>query len=241
MISSPAPTHPQRKVVRTDIDVNVLCGGVTAPVDHPLAEVLRRAAHGEFPPVDGIAELMPPDGDGIRAVVSFTGHACVLSELEQSEFDGLPFDGYGGATNPKTLLRIADGAEIGMTDVVLVRSGAAGTSPLAERDDLEEHPRVRRARHHRRNVQVLGDERGFVTIGAGFVGRTELSVELLDTEHSRGAGRSLIDGGLRAIPDDQLVFAQVSPGNAASLRAFLSCGFVPIGSEVLIEVRSAES
>jgi hypothetical protein len=27
----------------------------------------------------------------------------------------------------------------------------------------------------------------------------------------------------------------VSPGNAASLRAFLRCGFTPIGAEVLIE------
>jgi len=31
------------------------------------------------------------------------------------------------------------------------------------------------------------------------------------------------------------VFAQVAPGNAASLRAFLAAGFVLIGSEVLIE------
>jgi RimJ/RimL family protein N-acetyltransferase len=29
------------------------------------------------------------------------------------------------------------------------------------------------------------------------------------------------------------VFAQVAPGNAASLRAFLAAGFRPIGSEVL--------
>jgi hypothetical protein len=228
-------------VVRADIDVNVLCGGVTPPVDHPLAEVLRRAAHGEFPPSDGLAELMPPDSNGTRAVVSFTGHAYVLSELQQTDFAGIPFDGYGGASSPTTLLRIADGAEIGMVDVVLVRSGAGGTSPLAERDDLEHHPRVQRARHHRSDVQVLGDERGFVTIGMGLVGRTELSVELLDGEQSRGAGRSLIGAGLHAIAEDQLVFAQVSPGNAASLRAFLACGFVPIGSEVLIEVRSAGS
>jgi hypothetical protein len=224
-------------VVRADIDVNVLCGAVTEPVDHPLAEVLRRAAHGDFPPVDGLAEVMPPDRDGIRAVVSFTGHAYVLTDLQRADFVDLPFDGYGGATNPRTLLRIAGGGEIGMIDVVLVRSGAGGTSPLVERDDLEHHPRVERARHHRRSVRVFGDERGFVTIGSGFVARTELSVELLDGEHSRGAGRSLIEGGLRAIPADELVFAQVSPGNAASLRAFLACGFVSIGSEVIIEPR----
>ena len=27
----------------------------------------------------------------------------------------------------------------------------------------------------------------------------------------------------------------LAPGNAASLRAFLACGFVPIGAEVLVE------
>jgi RimJ/RimL family protein N-acetyltransferase len=35
------------------------------------------------------------------------------------------------------------------------------------------------------------------------------------------------------IPKGDVVFAQVAPGNAASLRAFLAAGFRPIGSEVL--------
>jgi hypothetical protein len=119
---------------------------------------------------------------------------------------------------------------------VLVRAGEGGTSSLAGRSDLEQHPRVQRARHHRRDVRVLGDERGFVTIGRGLVDRTELSEELLDHAHNSGAGRQLIAEGLRAIGRDELVFAQVAPGNAASLRAFLACGFRPIGSEVLIDV-----
>ena len=86
---------------------------------------------------------------------------------------------------------------------------------------------------------MLGDGRGFVTIGRGLVDRLEMSVELLDHAHSNGAGRELIADGLRAIATDTLVFAQVAPGNAASLRAFLACGFRPIGSEVLIEVSSS--
>ena len=122
---------------------------------------------------------------------------------------------------------------------MLVRSGAGGSPTLTERTDLEAHPRVERARHHRRDVHVLGDDRGFVTIGHGLVDRVEMSVELLDHAHGTGAGRQLIVEGLRAISADELVFAQVAPGNAASLRAFLACGFRPIGSEVLIEVSSA--
>ena len=40
--------------------------------------------------------------------------------------------------------------------------------------------------------------------------------------------------GLATVPDDMCVFAQVAPGNAASVRAFLACGFTPIGSEILL-------
>ena len=82
-------------------------------------------------------------------------------------------------------------------------------------------------------MRVLGDERGLVTIGRGLADRIELSVELTG-QRRRGDGRALIAGGLAALPAGTPVFAQVSPGNAASLRAFLAAGFVPIGSEVLL-------
>jgi hypothetical protein len=228
----------QRGNIRGDIVVNVLCDAVRDPVDHPLAGVLRDTANGVFPPVDGIVELLPPDAAGTRAVVSFTGHAYVLTDLPASALADLNLDGYGTATHPRALERVAGDGAIGSLDVVLVRRGAGGQATLAERSDLEHHPRVRRARHHRRGVRVLGDDRGFVTIGHGLVDRTEMSVELLHRAHGNGAGRQLILEGLRSIGPDELVFAQVAPGNAASLRSFLACGFVPIGSEVLIEVSS---
>jgi hypothetical protein len=226
----------QRAIVRSDIDVNVLCDAVTDAVDHPLAGVLRAAARGVFPPDGGLAELLPPDAAGTCAVVSFTGHAYVLTQLPPDALTDLALDGYGAATHPRALLRLGGDGAIGSLDVVLVRPGAGGHTTVAERTDLEHHPRVQRARHHRRHVRVLGDERGFVTIGRGLVDRIELSVELLDHAHGSGAGRQLIDAGLSSISPDEIVFAQVAPGNAASLRAFLACGFRPIGSEVLIEV-----
>ena len=63
-----------------------------------------------------------------------------------------------------------------------------------------------------------------------------MSVELLAETRRIGAtaGRALIAAGLRHVPTRELVWAQVSPGNAASLRAFLAAGFVPIGAETLI-------
>ena len=42
----------------------------------PLAAVLRRAADGVFPPVDGLVDVVPPYREGVEAVVSFTGHAA---------------------------------------------------------------------------------------------------------------------------------------------------------------------
>jgi len=236
--SKAAATRARRAIVG-DIDVNVLCSAVTNAVAHPLASVLRDAADGVFPPVDGVAELLPPDAADTRAVVSFTGHSYLLTDLPADALADLAPDGFGAATHPSVLLRIAEGGAVGSLDVVLVRAGAGGSTRLVERTDLEQHPRVERARHHRREVRVLGDERGFVTIGRGLVDRIEMSVELLDHAHGIGAGRELIADGLDAIDEDKLVFAQVAPGNAASLRAFLACGFRPIGSEVLIEVSSA--
>ena len=123
---------------------------------------------------------------------------------------------------------------VGSLDVVLVTEGAPGPS-LPRRSDLDDHPRVRRAAGYRTDLAVYGDDVGLVVLGRGLAGRRELSVELLDTAASgQGHGRRLIRGGLAALAAGERCWAQVAPGNAASLRAFLACGFVPIGSEVLI-------
>ena len=71
--------------------------------------------------------------------------------------------------------------------------------------------------------------------GAALVGleALEVSVEVFDGA-ARGSGRRLIRAALALLPVGDVVFAQVAPGNASSLRAFLSCGFVPIGAETLL-------
>ena len=219
--------------------------------EHPLVAVLDAAVAGSFPPADGVTELLPPDPWGWSAVVALTGHAYVLADIERTELDALGADGYGGASHPDVLRRLAgpDG-EIGSLDAVLVgRGGVSRASPrasdpgsavgpvLARRDDLDDHPRVRRAREHRRDIEVHGDDAGLVVLGHGLVGRLEMAVEL-HAAGSAGHGRRLIRAGLAAVAPGEPVWAQVSPGNAQSLRAFLACGFVPIGSEVLIRPRA---
>jgi len=159
----------------------------------------------------------------------------VLADVDPGELQRVGADGYGGASKPEVLRWLAGPAGVvGSVDVVLVAAAGPGPS-IGRRSDLAEHPRVRRAADHRRDVEVYGDDAGLVVLGRGLVGRRELSVELFDPSRRGGHGRRLIRAGLARLDPGERCWAQVAPGNAASLRAFLACGFVPVGSEVLIE------
>jgi hypothetical protein len=203
---------------------------------HPLAAMLSAAAGGTFPAVDGAVDVHPPDRAGRAAVVEFTGHAVVLTDHDPAVLIARGADGFGGAVQPDVLRWLAGGGWIGSHDAVLVARGRGGGTRLVPRADLDDHPRVARALHHRVDVAVAADDHGVVVLGRGLVGRLELSVELFDdTPGGQGHGRRLVAEGLHLVAPGELVWAQVAPGNAASLRAFLAAGFVPIGAEVLIE------
>ena len=203
---------------------------------HELHRILLDAADGRFPDVDGGVVVMTPMADDHHAVVEFTGHSIVLTDRDPAEVLERGVDGFGGASQPDVLRWLAGPRGwIGSHDAVLVASGAggAGGGSLPERDDLDDHPRVVRSREHRRDVRVHGDDTGLVTIGRGLVDRLEVAVEVF-VGAPEGTGRRLIRAALALIPVGDVVFAQVAPGNAASLRAFLSCGFTPIGAETLL-------
>jgi ribosomal protein S18 acetylase RimI-like enzyme len=219
--------------------------GTHHPVSrHPLEVMLVDAAVGRFPAVDGGVDLLAPDPAGTCAVVEFTGHSVVLTDLTRADLADLDLHGFGGCTHPDVLLRLADDTPaggrrtIGSLDAVLVARARPGAA-LSRRGDLEDHERVRRARRQRHGVEVFGDERGLVTLGHGLVGRLEMSIERTDPASAgQGIGLALVEAGLAAAPDGELVWAQVAPGNAASMRTFLAAGFVVVGAEVLLHRRS---
>lgn len=200
---------------------------------------------GDFPPADGAVEVVVTDRPGHLAIVEFTGHSMLLADADadvgriHQEVTALGADGFGGASHPDVKRYLAGvDRSIESFDAVLVAQGRAESPDsvgLKERKDLDDHPRVIRSRRHRDHVRVLGDDTGLVTIGNGVVERVEISVELF-SPHGAGNGRRLIDAAVSVAPAGP-VWAQVSPGNAASLRAFLSCGFTPIGAETLIVTR----
>jgi hypothetical protein len=201
-----------------------------------LAEIFEGTANGVFPPLDGIVEIVPqPTPLDLEAVIEFTAHAVVATSLSEAAVLAEGYDAYGGIASPDFLRWLAGpGGDIGCHDAVLVRRGT-GRSNLPARTDLDDHPRVVASRHRRTEVSVYGDDRGLITVGRGLVNRWEASIELFEeTPGSQGAGRALISEAVGHVPEREPVFASVAPGNAASLRAFLACGFVPIGAEVII-------
>jgi hypothetical protein len=202
--------------------------------EHPLLGLLRSAADGEYPPVDGGYTLLPALPGGLACSVAFTGHAVIAIDRPADEVAARRPDGFGGSLAPDFLRWLAGaGGWIGVIDATLVARGRGGGGP-PERTDSEEHHRVRHARDLRRAVRVHGDERGLVTLAEGLAGRRELSIEAAAEGQGRGWGRSLLVDALGLVPAGEPVFAAVSPGNARSLRAFLAVGFQPIGSEVLL-------
>ncbi len=204
--------------------------GASERGDHPLLAHLLNAASGEFPPVDGGFTVYPPLPGGLETILSFTGHACFATRIDEATLTDLGADGFGGALHPRVLMEMAGpGGAIGVIDATLVAFGRGGGG-LPHRADLRDHPRVAHALSLRSEVEAFGDERGLVTLGRGLAGRLEMSVEAT----LPGAGRGLIAEALHLAPEGEPVFAAVSPGNARSLRAFLSCHFVPIGSEVIV-------
>jgi GNAT superfamily N-acetyltransferase len=129
------------------------------------------------------------------------------------------------------------GSPPGSLDVVLGAPGLLGASadPLLREPGRRTHDRVDRAERYREGVSVYSnpDETAVVILGSGLAGRREISLEVDEAARGRGLGRRLVLAARTLVPRGESVFAQVAPGNAASLRAFLAAGFTPIGSEVL--------
>jgi len=125
--------------------------------------------------------------------------------------------------------------ELGLADPAVSELPGPGGLTLRSRPDLAGHPRVARAARYRAGIRVLADdrERCVLLVGRGLAGRWELAFEVEPSRRNQGLGRGLAAAARGLVPAGEPLFAQVAPGNAASLRAVLAGGFRPVGSEVL--------
>jgi hypothetical protein len=200
----------------------------------PLAAMLTDAVGDRFPVADGTVSVVPALQDGVEAVVAFTGHAVIATTLALDAVLAAGADGFGGATLPTLLtLMSGDGGEVECLDVLLGARGTGG-GRLPRCPSADTHPRAMHARHWRSNVRVHGDDRGLLVLADGVAGLKQISYQVPPHARGRGLGRSLLADGLALVDRDEPVLTAVAPGNAASLRAVLAAGFVPLGSVQLV-------
>ena len=208
--------------------------------EHPLARLITAAAAGQFPDPDGGWQRVPPWRPGLEAIISFTGHAvfAVRPDIPDERLRSLGADGFGGAHDPRLISALAgpDGW-IDCLDMLLAGRGTGrpGTPPrlVAGLTWLIIRGPGSPARI-RDQARVLGypdqARSALATLSRGLAGLTELSFELEPARRGQRAGPDLVSAALTAVPAGQLTVAAAAPGNAASVRALLAAGFVPLGS-----------
>jgi hypothetical protein len=205
-----------------------------------LLDLLHDTALGRFPPADGRVTVFEEAPGPAAAVLGFTAHFAVCAPVEPAwVYAQLPAGDLSAPLGARFIVALADrlGAHIGANDAVLA-AVATGDGPGIELEPSEatEHPRAVRARRYRRDLRVwtTPEEGGLVLLGKGVAGRWEVSFEVDPGGRGHNRGADLARAALGLLPAGTPIFAQVSPGNAASLRSVLTAGYRPIGAEVLL-------
>ncbi len=85
------------------------------------------------------------------------------------------------------------------------------------------------------SIWTADDHAGIVIVGRGLCGRWEVGYEVAEDHRGRGLGRRLVAAARGLVPAGEPLWAQVAPGNAASMRSTLAAGFVPVAAEVLFD------
>jgi RimJ/RimL family protein N-acetyltransferase len=120
-------------------------------------------------------------------------------------------------------------------DVLCVTQPRFGRPPLTLSPVLTaSHPRVARALRYRDDVRAWETPGGIVVLGRGVAGRWEVGLEVEPGYQGKGLGRELAVAARHLVPGGAPLWAQIAPGNAASVRAFLAAGYQPVGAEALL-------
>lgn len=204
----------------------------------PLAELLDRVAAGDASHLDGELTVLSQPSPRVAAVLAFTGHHVVVADVDPPWVrDQIPAGDLSAPMCPPflTALCAALGRRVNNIDLITVAEPLPGPPPvdLGEVRDRN-HPRVRRALRYRDDVRVHAVEGGTVLLGRGLAGRWEVAVEVEPEHRGRGLGRTLVTAARHLVPAGQVLWAQIAPGNAASVRAFLAAGYRPVGAEALL-------
>jgi GNAT superfamily N-acetyltransferase len=207
-------------------------------VTRVLAALLDGVAAGRYPPPDGGVTILPQPSPRDAGVLAFTAHSVIVIDLDPAWVRGqLPPGDLAGPMQPPFLQAICakNGRRVSSTDMVCVATPRPGPPPVAliPATNLS-HPRIARALRYRDDVRAWQAPGGVVLLGRGLAGRWEVAVEVDPGYQGRGLGRGLAAAARHLVPGGAPLWAQIAPGNAASVRAFLAAGYVPVGAEALL-------
>lgn len=203
-----------------------------------LATILSDAAGGHFPPADGSVTILPQPSERDSGVFSFTAHAVIFTDADPAWVNReLPKDDLSGPLTAGFLAALGGhtGRIARNIDMLTCAAPLPGepSIELTLRSDRE-HARVARALRYRDQVRVWQANGGVLIIGRGVAGRWEVAVEVDPDHRGRGLGRELAAAARHLGAGNAPLWAQIAPGNAASVRAFLAAGYRPVGAEVLL-------
>ncbi len=215
-----------------------------------LAAILEDAAAGRFLPPDGTARVLAQPSDRDAGVISFTGCSVIFADTDPDWVEAqLPADDLSEPLSAGFLSALAQriGRRSHSVDMLTCATALGGSPPfsielseIAASPSGSDHPRVTRALYYRDDVRAWqthsGD--GVLIIGRGVAGRWETAVEVVPAQRGRGLGTMLARAARHLVPPDAVLWAQIAPANAASVRAFLAAGFRPVGAEALFSPSS---
>ncbi|MDQ1067507.1 GNAT family N-acetyltransferase [Streptomyces canus] len=204
-----------------------------------LRDILDAAARGVFPPADGNTTVVPQACHRDAGVLSFTAHSVVFTDEDpewvHATLRGLDCDALAATLNPRFLAAFLDrtGRRSETIDAMLVADPLPGGPPLVLKEiEDANHPRVAYARRRRDDIRAWTARGGLLVTGRGVGGRLEVSVEVDEDVRHRGLGRALVSAARHLVTEP--LWAQVSPGNARSMRAFQAAGYRPVGAEAVL-------
>jgi GNAT superfamily N-acetyltransferase len=209
--------------------------------------LLSTVEAGKRLPGDPWLTVVPHPTGRTGAVLAFPGHIVVAADVPPEWVHAqLPEVDLSAPLNPPFLGALCArlGRRVNNIDMVMLaeacrdrpQSALSAGDPEVELTPVDDadHPRVRRAHRYRDDVRVWTVPGGVLILGRGLAGRWEAAVEVDEESRNAGLGRRLAAAARHLVPDGRPVWAQIAPGNAASVRAFLAAGYQPVGAEALL-------
>jgi len=200
-----------------------------------LARLLNDVAAGKYPPPDGSVTILPQPSRRDAGVIAFTAHSVVFLDLDPAWIRGqLPPGDLSGPLLPPFLQAVcaATGRRANSTDLLCVATPRPGSPAIMLTQAMtSDHPRIARALRHRDGVRVWETPGAGGSSGRGVADRWEVALEVEPGYRGKGLGRELAIAARHLVPEGTHLWAQIAPGNAASVRAFLAAGFRPVGAE----------